>query len=159
MRLIFFFTLDLYIGSTYSEETELQKCTAVNLNIMSKVELIEERAYPLWTNEYETYGAAFHHCFSRCENDERCIGIELCRIRPGSSRCRGCCEWFVNPHEGVPALKVSEVCRYIELVCVILDWCPFIQCSYLLSAHFVKLFPFDNPFKLLKNWFLFNVVK
>lgn len=119
---MFYFTLNWYIGSTYSKEIELQQCTTLNLNIKASVELIEEKAYPLWTNDYETYGAALYHCFPRCEKDERCVGIELCRIRPGNSRCRGCCEWFVNPHEGVPALKTSEVCRYIEVVCV--DLCP-----------------------------------
>nr|XP_034326441.1 fucolectin-1-like isoform X2 [Crassostrea gigas] len=114
MRLMFLSTLNWYIGSTYSKEIELQQCTTLNLNTKAGVELIEEKAYPLWTNDYETYGAALYHCFPRCEKDERCVGIELCRIRPGNSRCRGCCEWFVNPHEGVPALKTSEVCRYIE---------------------------------------------
>lgn len=117
MRLNFSMTLVSYTVSVFTV-TKLQKCTTVNLNIKSGRELTADMASPLWTIYAATYGSALYHCFPRCEEDERCVGIELCRIRPDYSRCRGCCEWFVNWHKGI-ALTTSDKCRYIELVCIL----------------------------------------
>ncbi|XP_052702035.1 fucolectin-5-like [Crassostrea angulata] len=113
MRFNFSMTLVSYTVSVFTV-TKLQKCTTVNLNIKSGRELTADMASPLWTIYAATYGSALYHCFPRCEEDERCVGIELCRIRPDYSRCRGCCEWFVNWHKGI-ALTTSDKCRYIEL--------------------------------------------
>lgn len=117
MRLNFSMTLVSYTVSVFTV-TKQQKCTTVNLNIKSGRELTADMASPLWTIYAATYGSALYHCFPRCEEDERCVGIELCRIRPDYSRCRGCCEWFVNWHKGI-ALTTSDKCRYIELVCIL----------------------------------------
>lgn len=97
----------------------------MNLNIKVGVELIEEKVYLLWINDYEIYGVVLYYCFLRCEKDEWCVGIEFCRIWFGNFWCRGCCEWFVNFYEGVLVLKIFEVCRYIEVVCV--DLCFWIK--------------------------------
>ncbi|XP_034309782.2 uncharacterized protein [Magallana gigas] len=77
--------------------------------------LRKDRAKPLWEIEKESVGLAMHFCFSQCESDQRCVGIEICTIRPDLARCRGCCEWYVIAKDGDLPISATDDCKYFKL--------------------------------------------
>ncbi|XP_034325582.2 uncharacterized protein [Magallana gigas] len=91
------------------------RCTTYTMNKKFIGSLQEDRAKPLWEFERESVGLVMHFCFSQCERDQRCVGIEICTIRPDLSRCRGCCEWYVIDKDGGLPGNATDGCKYFEL--------------------------------------------
>ncbi|XP_052681441.1 uncharacterized protein LOC128162338 [Crassostrea angulata] len=91
------------------------RCTTYTMNKKFIGSLQEDRAKPLWEIEQNSVGLLMHYCFFRCERDQRCVGFEICTIRPDVSRCRGCCDWYVIDKDGGLTRNTTDGCKYFEL--------------------------------------------
>jgi hypothetical protein len=59
-----------------------------------------------------SYGKTLSKCTNYCVNDQRCVGLELCQIKPDLFRCRVCCEWKKLGNHKDP----QPGCKYLEMV-------------------------------------------
>lgn len=97
--------------------TKRPQCSSFAMKFFGS--LREDRAKLLWDIEKESLVSVMHACFPRCEKDQRCVGVEVCTIRPDLLRCRGCCEWYVVDKDGGLPRNATDSCKYFELVCEI----------------------------------------
>lgn len=67
----------------------------------------------LFTGEDNSRGKAIIKCFNYCRGDQRCIGMEVCKIKEDRHRCRACCAWMItNKDQFTP----TENCTYLQIV-------------------------------------------
>lgn len=107
------------LASLQLSHNQQSRCTTYTMHKKFIGSLHDDRAKPLWEIEKESVGLAMHVCFAYCERDQRCVGIEICTIRPDLARCRGCCEWYVVDKDGGLPRNATDSCKYFELVCEI----------------------------------------
>lgn len=93
--------------------TKRPQCSSFAMKFFGS--LREDRAKLLWDIEKESLVSVMHACFPRCEKDQRCVGVEVCTIRPDLLRCRGCCEWYVVDKDGGLPRNATDSCKYFEL--------------------------------------------
>lgn len=60
--------------------TKRPQCSSFAMKFFGS--LREDRAKLLWDIEKESLVSVMHACFPRCEKDQRCVGVEVCTIRP-----------------------------------------------------------------------------
>lgn len=104
------------LASLQLSHNQQSRCTTYTMHKKFIGSLHDDRAKPLWEIEKESVGLAMHVCFAYCERDQRCVGIEICTIRPDLARCRGCCEWYVVDKDGGLPRTAIGGCKYFELV-------------------------------------------
>lgn len=70
-----------------------QQCTTRYIQKYLDGRLADTDYKPLLSLEEDSYGKALGKCVLYCDNDQRCLGFDLCKIRENLFRCRTCCEW------------------------------------------------------------------
>nr|XP_034310798.1 uncharacterized protein LOC117684108 [Crassostrea gigas] len=115
MQFEFFKKVICILACLELSQNQQSRCTTYTMNKKFIGSLQEDRAKPLWEFEKESVGLVMHFCFSQCERDQRCVGVEICTIRPDLSRCRGCCEWYVIDKDGGLPRNATDGCKYFEL--------------------------------------------
>lgn len=132
------------------------RCTTYTVNEKFIGSLHEDRTKPLWEIKNKSFGFFMHSCFSRCETDQRCVGIEICTIRPDLALCRWCCEWYVIDNDGGLPNNATDGCKYFELVRAI--YFIFSSSLYRISIAGFRIMEFGFRITIYRsqNWYSFQ---
>nr|XP_022316167.1 uncharacterized protein LOC111119891 [Crassostrea virginica] len=89
-----------------------QQCQTTNMKVIAKGGRPANDFKSIFTMEDKTFGLLFHKCFRRCEMNEQCIGLEICKMSEEVFRCQACCKWKKRRDYGFSA--GSSDCTYYE---------------------------------------------
>ena len=80
-----------------------------------------------------------------CSDDQRCIGIELCKMKDELFNCRVCCEWkkLGNRAEAQPGCKYMEMV-FVHMLHVVYRALWHIYCSFLFIRNFFIFYVFES---------------
>ena len=91
-----------------------QQCQTTNMKVITKGGRPANDFKSIFTMEDKTFGLLFHKCFRRCQMNEQCIGLEICKMSEEVFRCQACCKWKKRRNYGFSA--GSSDCTYYEQV-------------------------------------------
>ena len=107
-----------------------QQCQTTNMKVIAKGGRPANDFKSIFTMEDKTFGLLFHKCFRRCEMNEQCIGLEICKMSEDVFRCQACCKWKKRRNYGFSA--GSSDCTYYEQVSLYIHFC-FIISTFVLK--------------------------
>lgn len=111
MIAIFDITLIFIFATTTGVLTS--RCEEMRFYLHSYGQLTNISSEVLFTGEDNSRGKAIIKCFNYCRGDQRCSGMEVCKITEDRHRCRACCAWMITKRE---QFTPTENCTYLQMV-------------------------------------------
>lgn len=83
------------------------RCEEMRFYLLSYGHLTNISSEVLFTGEDNSRGKAIIKCFNYCRGDQRCIGMEVCKITEDRHQRRACCAWMItNKEQFTPTEKL-----------------------------------------------------
>lgn len=110
MIAIFDITLIFIFATTTGVLTS--RCEEMRSYLHSYGQLTNISSEVLFTGEDNSRGKAIIKCFNYCRGDQRCSGMELCKITEDRHRCRACCAWMITNKESLLQPRTALIYKW-----------------------------------------------